>query len=128
MSVFLQIDPKSYGVASTTTYSKQVTRHSELKHLKRVKLEGFTNQEDEILLAIYLRNLVAVEPLIIATSDGINLRSLVKVPLHQPMQHSGSNLETAARWSEDRKYAYKFLEVGDMDEVCPTHVRMSPQM
>lgn len=125
--VLLQIDPKSYRMPSTATYSKKVTRHSELGHLKVVKLEGFTNQEDEISLAEHLTKLGALEPLIIATSDGICWRSLVKVPPNQPKQLCRSNLERVAPWSQDRKYTYKFVEViGDISEVCPKHAHMGP--
>jgi hypothetical protein len=125
--VLIQIDPKSYCMPSTATYSKKVTRHSELGHLKVVKLEGFTNKEDEISLAENFTKLGAVEPLIIATTDGICLRSLVKAPLYQPKQQCRSNLERVAPWSHDRKYTYKFVEViGDINEVCPKHAHMGP--
>ncbi|XP_062154081.1 F-box protein At2g39490 isoform X3 [Alnus glutinosa] len=117
--LFVTIDPKSYCMPSTATYSKKVTRHSELGHLKVVKLEGFTNKEDEISLAENFTKLGAVEPLIIATTDGICLRSLVKAPLYQPKQQCRSNLERVAPWSHDRKYTYKFVEViGDINEDC----------
>lgn len=65
----MQIDPKSYREPSTITYSKQATRHTELGHLKVVKMEGFLNQEDEITLVKHIRELVRVEPLVIAASD-----------------------------------------------------------
>ncbi|KAE7996835.1 hypothetical protein FH972_001524 [Carpinus fangiana] len=125
--LFVTIDPKSYCMPSTATYSKKVTRHSEHGHLKVVKLEGFTNQEDEISLAEHFTKVGALEPLIIATSDGICLRSLVKVPLYQPKQQCRSNLEKVASWSQDRKPAYKFVEVTeDISEVCPNHAHMGP--
>lgn len=122
-----QIDPKSYCMPSTATYSKNVTRHSEHGHLKVVKLEGFTNQEDEISLAEHFTKVGALEPLIIATSDGICLRSLEKVPLYQSKLQCRSNLENVASWSQDRKHTYKFVEVtGDISEVCPKHAHMGP--
>lgn len=113
--LFVTIDTKSYCLPSTATYSsKTVTRHSKLEHLKLVKLEGITNEEDEISLAGNLRKLAAKEPLIIATSDGICLRSLVKVPLSQPKQQS-----------QERKYTYKFVEEkGDFSELYAKHVHM----
>ncbi|GMN57282.1 hypothetical protein TIFTF001_026383 [Ficus carica] len=65
----LFIDPKSYREPSTITYSKKATRHTELGHIKVVKMEGFLNQEDEITLVNHIRELVRVEPLVIAASD-----------------------------------------------------------
>lgn len=66
---YVQIDPKSYREPSTNTCSKKATRHTELGHLKVVKMEGFLNQEDEITLVKHIRELVRVEPLVIAASD-----------------------------------------------------------
>ncbi|KAK1570520.1 hypothetical protein Q3G72_003052 [Acer saccharum] len=75
------IDPKSYRVSSTsTTFFPEVTRDMRLKHLKVVKLDGFRSQEDEISLAVKLKEVFSAEPRIVATtSNGKSLRSLVKV-------------------------------------------------
>lgn len=40
---FVQIDPKSYCIPSIKKVNRQIT---ELGHLKVVKLEGFTEQEE----------------------------------------------------------------------------------
>ncbi|XVF83581.1 hypothetical protein PTKIN_Ptkin16aG0500800 [Pterospermum kingtungense] len=70
---FLQLINNSYALPRAALCSKQVGRYTKLQHLKVVKLEGFANQEDEILFAECLQD-VAVEPLIIATSDEICFR------------------------------------------------------
>ena len=100
----------------TTTYSKKVARHSKLEHLKVVKLVGFTNEEDELSLAEHLTKLAVKEPLIIATADGICLRSLVKVHLYQQKLN-----QTHVKYTHN----YKFVEEnGDINELCVNHAHM----
>ncbi|KAF3433760.1 hypothetical protein FNV43_RR24863 [Rhamnella rubrinervis] len=46
-TLFMTIDPKSYCISSTSTGLKKVnSQNAELGHLKVVKLEGFTKQEE----------------------------------------------------------------------------------
>ena len=104
---------------SAATCSKQVGRYTKLQHLKVVKLEGFANQEDEILFAERLQDVVAVEPLILTTSDGICFRNLTKVPSHESHQQQ----ETSPLSQE--KYFYKFVQVKNTNELCPKHAHMS---
>ncbi|XWS75012.1 hypothetical protein CRYUN_Cryun01aG0048500 [Craigia yunnanensis] len=117
--LFLTIDHNSYVMTSAATCSKQVGRYTKLQHLKVVKLEGFANQEDEILFTERLQNVVAVEPLILTTSDGICFRNLIKVPSHESHQQE----ETSPLSQE--KYFYKFDQVKNINELCPKHAHMS---
>ncbi|XWS75013.1 hypothetical protein CRYUN_Cryun01aG0048500 [Craigia yunnanensis] len=114
-----EIDHNSYVMTSAATCSKQVGRYTKLQHLKVVKLEGFANQEDEILFTERLQNVVAVEPLILTTSDGICFRNLIKVPSHESHQQE----ETSPLSQE--KYFYKFDQVKNINELCPKHAHMS---
>ncbi|KAG2730155.1 hypothetical protein I3760_01G279700 [Carya illinoinensis] len=129
--LFVTIDPSSYRIPhSTATYSKQVKRNPELEHLMVIKMEGFSNQEDEILLAEQLRKLAALDPQIVATSDRNGSRSLVKVPSYQPKLQCGSYLERerVPPWSQNGKRANKFAQVmGELlSEACPKHAHMDP--
>lgn len=88
LSIFMQIDPKSYCKPTTNnTFSKKATKHTELGHLKVVKLEGFVNQEDEFNLLKRIRELVTVEPLIISALDENcgNLLTSTPSPKHAQM-------------------------------------------
>ncbi|XP_062092729.1 F-box protein At2g39490-like [Humulus lupulus] len=67
--LFVTVDPQSYFMPRLSTISKKSTRHTELGHLKVVKLEGFKKQEDEITLIKKIKEQVTVEPLIIAASE-----------------------------------------------------------
>lgn len=83
-------------MASTAACSKQVGTHSELGNLKVVKLEGFLNQNDEIKFAEHLQEIITVDPLILATSDGICWRRLVIPSQSQQTKQGVSNLEVLA--------------------------------
>ncbi|KAF4351254.1 hypothetical protein G4B88_025746 [Cannabis sativa] len=67
--LFVTVDPQSYLVPRMSTVSKKCTRHTELGHLKVVKLEGFKKQEDEITLIKKIKELLTVEPLIIMSAS-----------------------------------------------------------
>ncbi|XP_012081578.1 F-box protein At2g39490 [Jatropha curcas] len=109
--LFVTIDPKSYCVEKITSCSTEVAgRNTKLKHLKLVKLDGFVNQEDEILLAQHLGEIVTTEPLILASAVGISLRKLINDPFYQQKQKRKSN--------------YIFVEVKDMNQLCLKHVHM----
>ncbi|XVF83589.1 hypothetical protein PTKIN_Ptkin16aG0501300 [Pterospermum kingtungense] len=114
-----EIDHNSYAMPSAASCSKQVGRYTKLQHLKVVKLEGFANQEDEILFAERLQDVVAVEPLILIASDGICFRNLTKVPSHESHQPD----KTSPLLQE--KYFYKFVQVKHINELCPKHAHMS---
>lgn len=108
----MQIDAESYCTTSTATCSKKAGKHTKLRNLKVVKLEGFTNQEEEITLAERLQEIVTVDPLILATSDGIRWRSLVK------------DAEMATQ-SSDTRCSYKFVqEVKHRKEFPIKHTQM----
>ncbi|XVF83573.1 hypothetical protein PTKIN_Ptkin16aG0500100 [Pterospermum kingtungense] len=117
--LFLTIDHNSYAMPSAASCSKQVGRYTKLRHLKVVKLEGFANQEDEILFAERLQDVVAVEPLILIASDGICFRNFTKVPSHESHQPD----KTSPLLQE--KYFYKFVQVKHINELCPKHAHMS---
>ncbi|XVF83574.1 hypothetical protein PTKIN_Ptkin16aG0500100 [Pterospermum kingtungense] len=114
-----EIDHNSYAMPSAASCSKQVGRYTKLRHLKVVKLEGFANQEDEILFAERLQDVVAVEPLILIASDGICFRNFTKVPSHESHQPD----KTSPLLQE--KYFYKFVQVKHINELCPKHAHMS---
>lgn len=105
----MQIDSKSDNVPSTATSPTEVIGHEKLEHLKAVKLEGFTNQEDEISLTKKLKEEFSVEPRIVAKSHGENCwRSLAKV----------SDLQ-------ENKFSYKFVvERRHINWLCPKHPHM----
>lgn len=74
-----------------------------------VKLEGFTSQKNEILLAEHLRGILAVEPQILAKADGDDrVRSL----------------ERKSAQSYDRNFCFKFVEMEDVKDFCPKHSHM----
>ncbi|XVF23826.1 hypothetical protein REPUB_Repub13aG0073000 [Reevesia pubescens] len=118
--LFVTIDHNSYVMASAATCSKEVGRYTKLQHLKVVKLEGFANQEDEILFTGRLQDIVAGEPLILTTSDGACFRNLTKVPSHESYQPE----ESTSPISQE-KFSYKFVEVKNINELCPKHAHMS---
>lgn len=66
---FVQVDPQSYQMPKNSTFLKKSTRHTELGQLKVVKLEGFMNIKDEITLVKHIKELVTVQPLVIAASE-----------------------------------------------------------
>lgn len=104
----LQIDPKSYCVEKAAKCSMKAGKNTKLQHLKLVKLDGFTNEADEILLAEHLGEIVTSEPLILTSANGICLKKLI--------QQKGSH---------ERKCGYKSVEVKDKNQLCPKHVHMS---
>ncbi|OMO96989.1 hypothetical protein COLO4_14928 [Corchorus olitorius] len=107
--LYVTIDPSSYGVSGTYWYPQKVPWTSSRKNLKVVKLEGFAKEEDEILLAMKLKEVFSAEPLIIAKSDQACLRRLVKVPMK--MKKKG-------------KFPYMFEQgVENLHEV-PDHIHM----
>ncbi|GAB4836572.1 hypothetical protein Ancab_001485 [Ancistrocladus abbreviatus] len=91
--LFITIDPKSYGFSTKSKGSRQVTgghqskttaenKGERLRCLRVVKMEGFRNEEDEIIFAKHILKVVASdnEPIIITSkSSGNNHpRALVK--------------------------------------------------
>ncbi|OMO96986.1 hypothetical protein COLO4_14929 [Corchorus olitorius] len=73
----LTIDPSSYHASGAYWYPENVARTLNRENLKVVKLQGFENEEDEILLAMRLKEVFSAEPLIIAKSGRTCLRGLV---------------------------------------------------
>lgn len=113
--LYITIDPKSYKRTDTTNCSVEVTKLPRLKDLKVVKLEGFPNEKEEIILAKRLKQEFNVEPLIIAKSNYLNcVRLLVKEPHDDDLRKEG-------------KDSYKFIEtrVEHLHDLCPKHVHMS---
>ncbi|WCJ19544.1 F-box family protein [Euphorbia peplus] len=83
--LFVTIDPKSYCVEkkiSVPCYCIEAGRNTKLGNLKVVKLDGFTNQKDQIHLAQSLGDLVTCEPMIFASSNGLCLKK-------KPNSHHG---------------------------------------
>ncbi|KAG6765315.1 hypothetical protein POTOM_029346 [Populus tomentosa] len=119
-----EIDPKSYFMKSSSKYSIRAGRNTQLHHLKLVKLDGFENQADEVLLAERIGKVVTTEPLILTSSDLICLRKFVEVSSNQSKQNSTDKLEEVAPQSRERKCSYKFVEVQDTKELHPKHVHM----
>ncbi|GLT88993.1 hypothetical protein SLE2022_069970 [Rubroshorea leprosula] len=115
--LFVTIDPRSYRIPHEAQCSNQVGKQNQLAGLKVVKLEGFTNQEAETLLAERLQEVVTVDPTILTKSDGICFRSLVKIPSYHPMDPPPESLE--------RKYIYKYTAVENTNESCLNHAHMS---
>lgn len=118
----LQIDEKSYCIPIMATCTKEVDRHTKLGHVKVVKLDGFTKQEDEISLLKHIRELVKVDPLTITSSNENCFRSSVKESPYQPKFCSNFLME--APWSEGRKNSDHFEEVNDINNLCPKHAQM----
>ncbi|XP_015876957.3 F-box protein At2g39490 [Ziziphus jujuba] len=120
--LFVTIDEKSYCIPIMATCTKEVDRHTKLGHVKVVKLDGFTKQEDEISLLKHIRELVKVDPLTITSSNENCFRSSVKESPYQPKFCSNFLME--APWSEGRKNSDHFEEVNDINNLCPKHAQM----
>ncbi|XP_034703320.1 F-box protein At2g39490-like isoform X1 [Vitis riparia] len=96
--LFITIDPTSYCNPSRghcrfwMEYSSRVASNTRLVNLRMVKMEGFTNPEDERLLAEYLlEKVVSTEPIIITApkENGCSkncTQKLVKIP-HSKAKH-----------------------------------------
>ncbi|KAK8579653.1 hypothetical protein V6N12_069967 [Hibiscus sabdariffa] len=107
--LYVTIDPKCYKLPSTEKFSAFVIP-DELQFLRTVKLEGFADEEKEILMARRLMPLFGGEnPDIVSSSHGKRLRHLVKV----------------AKLEKMGKYPYKFKVVEKVDEDFPDHVHMN---
>uniref|UniRef100_A0A6N2LRH3 F-box domain-containing protein n=1 Tax=Salix viminalis TaxID=40686 RepID=A0A6N2LRH3_SALVM len=119
-----EIDPKSYFMKRSSKHSIRAGRNTQLHHLKLVKLEGFENQADEVLLAERIGKVVTTEPQILTSSDLICLRKFVEASSNQPKQNSADKLEEVAPQPCERKCSYKFVEVQDTRELHPKHVHM----
>ncbi|XP_022744313.1 F-box protein At2g39490-like [Durio zibethinus] len=114
--LYITVDPKSYNRTNTTEYSVEAAWLPRLEDLRVVKLEGFPNEKEEIILAKRLKQEFNVEPLIVAKSNYLNcVRLLVKKP------NDDDEL------LKERKDSYKFIEtrVEHLYDLCPKHVHMS---
>lgn len=60
--LFVMIDPKSYSAPRSKSCLMQVTKYTELEHLKLIKFMGFTSRVDEISMAKSLIQLVRGRP------------------------------------------------------------------
>ncbi|KAK8480771.1 hypothetical protein V6N13_121460 [Hibiscus sabdariffa] len=113
--LYITIDPKSYRRANTmTNYSVQVASVSRLEDLKVVKLEGFPNEKEEIMLGKRLKQEFHVEPVIIAKSNYLNCaRVMVKAPAANEQPKEGED-------------SYKFIEarVEHLYGLGPKHLHM----
>lgn len=106
--LIMQISPKPGRLTIPCACSTHFIRDTIPKQLKFVKLDGFRNEEDMILLAKQLKQVLFAEPKIVATSNGISARSLVK----------------ALEFQEGQS-AYNFVkEVKHINELCPKHPHM----
>ncbi|KAK8579651.1 hypothetical protein V6N13_142823 [Hibiscus sabdariffa] len=107
--LYVTIDPKCYKLPSTEKFSALVIP-DKLECLEAVKLEGFADEEKEILMARRLIPLFGEKnPVIISKSHGKRLKHLVKV----------------AKLEKMGKYPYKFKVVENVDEDFPDHVHMN---
>ncbi|GMI90048.1 hypothetical protein HRI_002674100 [Hibiscus trionum] len=113
--LYITIDPKSYRRANTTANDLvEVASVSRLLDLKVVKLEGFPNEKEEIMLAKRLKREFHAEPVIIAKSNYLNCaRVMVKAPVVKELQKEGED-------------SYKFIEarVEHLHDLCPKHLHM----
>ncbi|KAK8579649.1 hypothetical protein V6N12_069963 [Hibiscus sabdariffa] len=107
--LYVTVDPKCYKLPSTEKFSALVIP-DKLECLEAVKLEGFADDEKEILMARRLIPLFGEKnPVIISKSHGKRLKHLVKV----------------AKLEKMGKYPYKFKVVENVDEDFPDHVHMN---
>lgn len=105
----MQIESKTNNVPSLDICSAEDTEDIVLNGLNGVKLIGFGNQDEEILLAKKLKEELHVEARIVASSDGKCWRSLVRE----------SELEAD-------KPSFKFVEERrHINWLCPKHPHMS---
>ena len=106
----MQIDPTSYNTTNINMSSVKVKvkRSTKLNHLNAVKLEGYANEKEEIIVAKQLKEVFQAEPLILKW-DG-TVRRLIKV-------------HTQLKEGID---PYEFIEkrVENLHELCPKHVHM----
>ncbi|KAK8691672.1 hypothetical protein V6N13_075172 [Hibiscus sabdariffa] len=107
--LYVTIDPQCYKLPSTEKFSALVIP-DKLQYLEAVKLEGFADEEKEILMARRLIPLFEEKnPVIISKSHGKRLKHLVKV----------------AKLEKMGKYPYKFKVVENVDQDFPDHVHMN---
>ncbi|XP_039055312.1 F-box protein At2g39490-like isoform X2 [Hibiscus syriacus] len=108
--LYVTIDPKGYKLPSTEKFSALVIVPDKLEDLQAVKLEGFADEEKEILMARRLIPLFGEKnPVIMSKPQGKRLKHLVKV----------ATLEKKGR------YPYKFKVVENVDDNFPDHVHMN---
>ncbi|GMI83402.1 hypothetical protein like AT2G39490 [Hibiscus trionum] len=108
--LYVTIDPKCYKLPSTEKFSALVIVPDKLKNLEAVKLEGFADEEKEILMARRLIPLFGEKnPVILSKSHRKRLKHLVKV----------------AKLEKMGKYPYKFKVVENVDDNFPDHVHMN---
>ncbi|XP_022764282.1 F-box protein At2g39490-like [Durio zibethinus] len=77
--LYVTIDPKCYNLPSTEKFSAIVSVTDKLNDLKVVKLEGYGDEQKEILLARRLIPLFRGNPVILSKSNGTCLRHMVKL-------------------------------------------------
>ncbi|KAK7390758.1 hypothetical protein VNO78_18813 [Psophocarpus tetragonolobus] len=70
-------DPICYPAPRSNSYLTQATTYSKLENLKRIKFIGFTNRENEILVAKKLIELIRGELPKTEISDGSCLDDVV---------------------------------------------------
>ncbi|KAF8396737.1 hypothetical protein HHK36_018367 [Tetracentron sinense] len=103
-------------------YTTVKSSSSRLDHLKFVKLVGFTEQEDELLLMdLLLKKAVPLKLMIVTSPENYSWR-VVKVPWSQLQQTSrGQQKQTAI--ASQGEYFYQYIE-DDSSGLCPAHVQM----
>ncbi|KAA8539422.1 hypothetical protein F0562_026114 [Nyssa sinensis] len=150
----ITIDPTSYQNPNKVECHSRVenlnraARHRRLNGVRVVKMEGFTNREDEILLAkCLLKEVVSKEPEIIAISHDTDStmnrpRRLVKIPwietTHQPITlqkftgedsaaGSSSGYQKEAQAQHPEMYHFEYIEEGN-EELCTAFAHCRPYL
>ncbi|KAF8397543.1 hypothetical protein HHK36_016461 [Tetracentron sinense] len=114
--IFIEIDSANYGVPRMSSwwgkgehcfwidYTNRYASYKRLKHIKTVKIAGFTNREDErLLVKRLLKEVFALEPVIEATSPENCSRPLVEIP-------AWSKFKQLLESHQEMEYNYQFVE------------------
>ncbi|KAK2633755.1 hypothetical protein Ddye_028547 [Dipteronia dyeriana] len=111
--LFITIDPESFCMTRTTNCcSLQAGKQTQLRHLKLIKLEGFTNQEHRTKFAESLQELATANPLILATADGFCWQSFVKVVSDQSKHPSKMQYKLVQEVKDTKEFLLKHAHMG----------------
>ncbi|XP_023749819.1 F-box protein At2g39490 [Lactuca sativa] len=116
--LFITIDPRSYSTPSAGDNERPIkVQKGQLRKLKMVKLEGFKEEEDAMLLKERMLEVFGAEPRVVDVSQGMHTRCLIRIPKRQAF---GKEKE-----SKKVKFHYKFVEeVEGNGGLCSKHPHM----
>ncbi|KAL4575128.1 hypothetical protein LXL04_021969 [Taraxacum kok-saghyz] len=116
--LFITIDPRSYATNSAGDNEISIKlQKGQLRKLKVVKVEGFKEEEDVMLLKESLMEVFVVEPRFVDVRQGMHARCLIRIPKRQAIFKE--------KVSKKVKFCYKFVEeVEGNTGLCSKHAHM----